>query len=419
MEQPGIEKFEVDRRPTIGDAAERRVPEPGTSVYHASPQVLPLMRDARIGRGTAVALTIAFLFMIVGPGAWALFVQLQPGSTLRQNFANISSPAVSNAVSDALLNESAPSRWLRSNWESTYSSWSGDPVGNVLIGRDGFLFYLPDFNVCTGAPILARRQPDYVSNIVAYDQAMRSRGIHLVVMPIPAKTAILASKLCPAYPQSAGPALNSDYRRWIETLRSRGVDILDLTDDFWKMAINGNTPFLPQDSHWTPEATAVAAGRLAESVPPFLGTYPRQLFTTRTITIQTQGDLVGLLGLNGDFKHWPPMVIQERQVLQNGQPANAGDEAKVLVIGDSYAMIGSLPEGSSQGSAGLSHQLMLRLGAGVQLIAGSGLAFPGARQALARNPQALTQKKVVIWEFTSRLLPTDVVPLPPDLKEHK
>jgi hypothetical protein len=135
---------------------------------------------------------------------------------------------------------------------------------------------------------------------------------------------------------------------------------------------------------------------LADSVAPYLGTYPRQVYSTRTITIQTQGDLVSLLGLQGDFKHWPPMVIDETQVLQNGQPANAADEAKVLVIGDSYAVIGSVPDRSSQGSAGLAHQLMLRLGTGVQLIAGSGPDFAGARQALSLNPQALQQKKVVI-----------------------
>ena len=401
----------TDRHPTLGDAADRRVPERDLSVHHPTDQILPLMRDAVIGRKTAIGLVIAFLVMIVVPGSVAVTLQLKSGSVLRRNWQAGHGPVWNENVSAAFLENTELNKFLRRTWGSSYSKLSGNGVGNVLIGKDGYLFYLLDFDICTGGPML--KSPDqFVANIVDYDQALKARGIHLILLPVPAKTAILPFELCPTYPKKSGPALNPDYRRWIATLGRRGVDVVDTTDEYWAMSVAGHSPYLTQDSHWTPDGMEVAAMHVAERARPYLGTYDPIPYTAKPVKFSTQGDLVGLLGLAGDFKHWPPMSIDEMEIFNGDKPATAADDAKVLIIGDSYTAQYSFAGPVEPGYAGIPHHLMLHLGTGVQFLAGSGAAYPGARQALALHPEMLRQKKVVIWEFTSRELPQVSVPLP-------
>jgi len=412
MEPTREEKFAIDRHATIGDAADRRVPERGMGVHHAAEQLLPLMRDAVIGRKTAMAMIVMFLLLIVIHGTWAVIAQLRPKSPLRENWSQRESPEGYKAITAGFLEDSAPSKWMRQTWGTSLSHLTGDRVANVMFGKDGFLFYLPDFEACMSKPILAPGSPDVVSNIVEYDKALRSRGIHLVLLPVPTKTAIIPFELDPNYPRAAGPASNSDYEKWIATLQSQGVDVVDMTDEFWKLAVSGNIPYQTQDSHWTPQAMELTAKRLAEHVTPWLGSYARKQYATHTETIVAQGDLVGLLGLVGDFKHWPPMALVETQVLIDGKSERAPDDSDVLVLGDSYTEMGMDKRPWSLGSAGLPAHLMLDIGADVQYIAGSGALFSGSREALQKQPLTLRNKKVVVWEFTSRYLPIDSIALP-------
>ncbi len=320
MEAIGEEKFVTDRHATIGDAAQRRVAERDVTVHHPVEQVSPLMRGVLIGRRTSVVMILVFLLLTVVPGAWALLAQLSPGSLLRQKLSKRGSPATFKTLINTSLEDSPPNRWMRRTWEASLSGLD-DRLGYVLLGKDGFLFYAPDFDACVGKPIFAAGNPDVVSNIVEYNNALRSRGIHLVVLPVPTKTSILPWKIDPNYPLSAGPACNPDHRRWVSTLQSNGVDVVDLTDEFWNLATSGTLPYQAQDTHWTLDATAVAAKRLVGHVAPWLGNEPHKQYATRTRTTSIPSDLVQLMRLDDDIKHWPPIPMVETQVLIDGKPA--------------------------------------------------------------------------------------------------
>jgi hypothetical protein len=309
------------------------------------------------------------------------------------------------------LHHSVTDQWLTRTWGLHYSLATGDQMGHILIGHDGYLFYGLDFAACTGPAISSDPSSEVNACIYDYNSQLERRGIHLILLPVPAKAAMMPSKLLPDYPVDAGPALNAGYRKWIGALRAHGVDVVDLTDDFWAMARRGQSPFQPPDSHWMPEAWALAAQRLAEHARPFLGDYPRIEYTTRSLTVFQEGDLVTLMGLTGGDRRWPPTEMHLTQVLRNGARAAAGSDARLLMLGDSYSFNYSNPD-LETGSSGLSHQLMLRLGAEVQLITRVAPALIESRIMLSERPGALRSKRIVIWEFTSRELPTKIVALP-------
>src|SRR5262249_25471974 len=81
-----------------------------------------------------------------------------------------------------------------------------------------------------------------------------------------------------------------------------------------------------------------------------------------------------------------------------------GNDAPILLIGDSYSIVyasKSLVWGSD---AGLPQHLMLKLKTPVQTISIKGGGATDVRRALASSPRALEHKRLVIWEFATREL---------------
>src|SRR5262249_45563234 len=142
----------------------------------------------------------------------------------------------------------------------------------VVIGTDGYLFYRDSIEFAKGVGLLSPRLqqtrrathfplddvfgrklmsfltrtyiPRPIYPVVGTDDAvtafidmraqLEERGIRLIVMRILGKDTIYPENLSPAYPPDAGPALNSDYRRWKEQLNAAGVEVLDVTDLLWQ-----------------------------------------------------------------------------------------------------------------------------------------------------------------------------------------
>jgi hypothetical protein len=417
MNQPDSEKFIFERHPTMGEAAGRRVREHTIAVpHHPTAHETPLMQGAEIGQRTSVFLMLVFLGMIVAPGGIALLMQMRPGSGLSKLLEGNATTQDKEAISSDLLEKSAPNTWLKRTWGSMYARASGDGMGNVWIGNDNYLFYRDDIDSCIGSAIASSEGSPAIAGIVDYNEQLKGRGIHLILLPVPAKPAILPWEILSTYDRKRGPAHNPGYRGWIKSLGDRGVDVVDMTDSFWQLAVDGESPYLRQDSHWTPHAWAMSAQRLAERAAPYLGTSRRLGLTSRSWTVLSKGDLVELMGTGADNKEWPPEVLKLTQVLENGSAVIAHDEAQVLLLGDSFSANFNGADLTGGGSSGLAEQIMLRLGMGVQVIAGSGRSFPGGREILSQRPEALRQKKVVIWEFTARVIPGGKVPLPDSRK---
>jgi alginate O-acetyltransferase complex protein AlgJ len=199
-------------------------------------------------------------------------------------------------------------------------------------------------------------------------------------------------------------------------MRGAGVDVYDPTP-------SGPPPdnrqrFLQQDTHWTPEWMDEVARGIADHVrakvtlPAGGGAHYRY----EDVTVRRVGDLVDMLGLPPDQTLFPPQDVTVRRTLDaaTGGPMTPLASGDVLLLGDSFTNIYTAPQMRWGESAGLAPALARHLDRAIDVIAVNGKGASGTRRELARRPEGLSGKRVVIWEFAARELTDaswDVIPL--------
>ena len=301
-------------------------------------------------------------------------------------------------------------------------------VGNkrALIGRDGWLYYKPGV-LHVGGPgfldptVQRSREKDTLDSgdtaivadplpaIFAFQSALAKRGIRLVLLPMPDKSALVPAPLH-GRRASALPVQNPDFPAFLWRSRGHGVAVFDVRDVAGARA--GEPLFLRQDTHWTPA--------FMESVARALAGYVASLNTLSTSSgsvalhaveqpIARVGDIVDMLKLPDGQTLFQAQSVSIHQVRDaEDNPWESDANAEVLLLGDSFSNIFSL-EGMGWGAAaGLGPQLSLALGRPVDVIAQNDSGAFATRQSLARELAAgedrLKGKRIVIWEFASREL---------------
>jgi hypothetical protein len=395
----------------------------------------PVMEGARIGRGAALGLTVSFLVLISIPAVHQLALDLRETGGWR--FLRILETAPTHdslkAFEDSLARDSALASWARAGYQEIRTAGLGLGSEKVIVGAEGFLFLRKEVDMVTGPGFLARKRAlvrgiddgrgpeaagtDPVDAIADYGRRLSARGIHLVVAPIPIKPFIYPDKVWEGYPREAGPAWNSDRAAFFGRLAAEGVDVVDLTDDLWRARSEGRDLYLRQDTHWTPAGLGVAASRLAARLRPMLGGAGGRTFARRPAVVSNLGDLVRMLELPRWGIPFREETVEAVRVLDGDRPARGDDDAPVLLLGDSFVNVYARKELDWGEGAGLAEALMLELGMPVQVVAVNGGGATAAREALARRPEALARKKVVLWVFSARdLADRDIawerVPLP-------
>lgn len=245
------------------------------------------------------------------------------------------------------------------------------------------------------------RFSDPVAAIVDFHRRLRARGIRLVFVPIPVKPFIYTEEVWPGYPASAGPAWNVDRAAFLRRLGEAGVETVDVTDDLWKAKAGGGL-YLLNDTHWTPRGLGVAADRISFRVRPFLEGIPREDFAIRREAVTGTGDLLRSLEVRPWAGLVPSQEVVIERILQGGEPVRGGDDAPVLLLGDSFSNVYSRKELEWGEGAGLGEQLMARLGAKVQVIVIDGGGATAVRETVAARPSALRRKKAVVWACSAR-----------------
>ena len=122
----------------------------------------------------------------------------------------------------ALEDDSLMARAMRPTAQWVMTGLLGAGNERVYPGRDRWLFYRPDVDYLTGrgfldARVLERRisdtpawetppQPDPYQAIVRFHDDLAARGIALIVMPTPPKTAVHPEKLAGGFGRDDAPA---------------------------------------------------------------------------------------------------------------------------------------------------------------------------------------------------------------------
>ncbi|MES1205502.1 MAG: hypothetical protein ABUS79_06155 [Pseudomonadota bacterium] len=376
-------------------------------------------------------------------------------SVLPDLFARWPTQETIKQFEEDLEKASAPREWVRPRLQLAFTRVGGFGNTKVVVGRDGWLFYQPGVAAVGGPGLLndailssrakaagdagdAALFPDPRPAILDFRAYLASRGIALVLFPVPDKAALQPAELRGprAHDSDGAVGMNPDHARLSRELAAAGVRVFDATP---ARLDHGAPPrFLRQDTHWTPAWMEEVAGDLArvvrESAPAGLTAAPR-VWTTTTKSVSRVGDLVDMLGLPTGQSLFQPQEVSIHEVRKPDgalfEPEAAGE---VLLLGDSFSNVFTLGQMGWGEAAGLAPHLARALGCAVDVIAQNDAGAHATRQLLwneltagaaaaegdqgqggpaggdaaeGARPRAgdrLSGKKVVVWEFASREL---------------
>jgi hypothetical protein len=299
----------------------------------------------------------------------------------------------------------------------------------AVIGRTGYLFYKPGITFLASPGFL---NPDLMAlreraakdageaevvadprpAIFAFHAMLKSRGIELVLFPVPDKAMLQPRELHGRVGNDRGTpvARSRDWPRLADELRQRGVRIFDPTPA--TLDPQAEPRFLVQDTHWTPAWMQSVAAELAAFVQKHArlskpATDPG--FVRRPIRVSRVGDLVDMLKLPEDQSHFLPQEVNLLEVVdRNGEPFASSEESEILLLGDSFTNVFTEEFMGWGSAAGFAPQLAVELGRPLEVIAQNDSGAYATRAALAlgleQGTLALDGKKVVIWEFAAREL---------------
>jgi hypothetical protein len=357
-----------------------------------------------------IAVAAVFLAVILAPGLIQTISELRDGEQPHALDVFFQPPTTRNlhAYERGLAATSLVIKHFRPRMQ--YVQWRllGDAGEEAVLGRQGWLFYRPSVSYVierrSGAP--GSDDADPLPAIRSFHDQLRARGIRLLVVPVPNKESVYPEMLA-RRAEDAGVVICEQTRRLLDQMEECGIEHVDLFDVFRraKQQESRSGPgrlYLAQDSHWSPAGARVAAGAVARRVLDG-GAVRRgdHAYVERPVAARRHGDLVRMLDVPQLERLLQPEKLSCLQVVEpdGGTPYRDAPDSEVLILGDSFLRI---YEQDEPGAAGFIAHLARELGQPMAAIVNDGGASTLVRQALARRPQLLVNKKLVIWEFAER-----------------
>ena len=193
------------------------------------------------------------------------------------------------------------------------------------------------------------------------------------------------------------------FTRFQLALLDAGIDVVDLLEPLARArrtepgGRDADLVFLRTNSHWSPLGAAVGARVIADrlragSLMEGLDVAAASTRLERVVVDRLEANSEGLPETRGDFE-FDRVVDAAGELVPKTDP-----ESPLLVLGDSYARI-VLHEGCD-----FARHLHHHLGFAPDVIASPGGGAISSRRMLARRPEPLAGKRVVLWLFTVRAL---------------
>ncbi len=285
----------------------------------------------------------------------------------------------------------------------------GDAGDKALAGREGWLFYRPAYRYLTQhdpVSVSPSAPTDPLHAIVSCHRQLKSRGIHLLVLPVPNKASIHPEMLT-RRADDGQVAVCRRTQRLLDRLDAAGIEVVNLFEAFGQAKQAGREKtgqklYMAQDTHWSPAGAQLAAQAVASHVVQRGWAAPGDMaYRRRPVSIERIGDLVEMLQVPQIERSLGPECYACQQVVDSdtGAPIGNDPEAEILVLGDSFLRVFEQDE---PGSAGFVAQLAFELQQSLTSIINDGGGSTLLRQELARRPELLKNKKLVIWEFVER-----------------
>lgn len=271
---------------------------------------------------------------------------------------------------------------------------------SVIVGVDGWLHFARDIEALA-ARTRGAQLDRAIHCILHFAGQLRDRGIHLVVVPVPPKTALVPDTLSP---RARSPVSYPALEILCAALEQAGISVVR-PEQIWQTS-RAKPPFLRSDTHWDFQAMDEVARAIAGLLKKrFLLSPGAVRYARDSVTIDGEGDLARIL-------YRSPSTFgrgekQEIAIVRDGDLAwhpRAG--SAVLLLGDSFSNIFSREELGWGEGAGLAEQVSFHLGQPVDRIVRNDGGPTGARETLARElargRNRLDGTKVVVWQFAAR-----------------
>jgi len=273
---------------------------------------------------------------------------------------------------------------------------SGGP--QVWVGRHDWLFLVEELRPWPDAAAMTATRAALVLRV---QQALRAKGIDLVVTLVPDKARMVAA-------ERAGPYAAENvgrYAGFLTALRGAGITTVDLADAYAASG-GGDKFYFRTDTHWNQQGAALAARATAAAVTTDFDRSHH--FTTEEAALETDGpgDLLRLMSLDRipddlPVRLRPPVDRQHLQKTRElEKPASTGGllddgpEIPVALIGSSFSK-----------NSNFDGRLQEALGAPAANFAESGGGFAGsAKTYFASEAFRETPPKLVIWEIPERVV---------------
>lgn len=293
-------------------------------------------------------------------------------------------------------------------------------------GKNGWLFFAPELrHVGVGqwwgaaaAKVSQSSLPenaDPLPSILDFKAQLDRAGIELLLVPVPPKSLMypdMASNKI-SFGQSGPLRFDPFHQEFYELLRSKGVNVLDLTPEFMRYRADTDPIYCKQDTHWSGRGCVLAARSIAAVVRDraWLASVPKLKLAHQWKRIRIEGDLwQGVVGKAPPKETVPLRFITHAQSTLSASkaptPIAPDHNSPVVLLGDSHALVFHEGDDMHARGAGLPDQLALELGFPVDLIAVRGSGATPARLNLMRRARAdvkyLAGKKLVIWCFSAR-----------------
>lgn len=212
----------------------------------------------------------------------------------------------------------------------------------VLVGRDGRMFYLGGEMVRQSAGLIVRDQKvaDSANLLAQMRDALEKRGISFFVVVLPSTSSIYQDDL-PVWAQSHGRKTEDDL--FLQDIGGRGIKTVDLRPTLRKTASEGKA-YLLHDSHWTVRGAVAGFNAVveADSHPDWRVDPAKALGPPEEVK---GGDLARLLGEQDEVTETAePLAlpaggkveklsqdIMPAQMITTGKPGST-----ILVVGDSF-----------------------------------------------------------------------------------
>jgi alginate O-acetyltransferase complex protein AlgJ len=274
--------------------------------------------------------------------------------------------------------------------------------GTPLAGRDGWLFltaearYLATDRFWGRDADRASGGDDPLEVVVDFARQLRERGADLLFVPVPPKLALEPGELLDGLP--ATPVLiDAATPAFLRALAERGIAGVDLYPAFFAARRAGGEPLATaSDSHWSPRGCRVAAAEVARVVrerwPGLAGPRP-----------DGPEPAAERHAIPGDLRELLPEPRPARETLtfypaQAGSPDRPGEAGgPIRVLGDSHVLVYRTRR------SGFTDHLERDLGEPIDQLGVEAGGPTGARQALARRPDLLAGRKLVVWISAARL----------------